>query len=73
MRVLRKVQKAANALGIAPEGLTSESVKEHYALLVKSLHPDSPDRVAGLSTTMSLEQLRQAKDYLVKYLEKENG
>lgn len=69
LQAQRKRQKALTTMGLGRnETPTVAELKEHYVLLVQSLHPDSPARVKGLTANVTLEEIRQAKDYLIKDL-----
>lgn len=69
LQVQRKVYKACGVLGLVfKEKWTASQVKEHFAICVKSMHPDHPNFKPG--SVREIQELRQAKDYLVKFLEK---
>ncbi len=68
--VRRKIEKAKRVLDIRPDYVPVNwegCIKAKYALLVKSLHPDASGAVRTYPYT--LEEIRQAKDYLLKKLE----
>ena len=75
LQVLRKVQKASNMLGLGPGNPTADEVREHYRLMVKAMHPDSSEMnmPTEFHPMYTIEELRQAKDYIVKYLEDQDG
>ncbi len=65
--VRRKIEKAKRVLDIRPDYVPINwegCIKAKYALLVKSLHPDASGAVRTYPYT--LEEIRQAKDYLLK-------
>jgi hypothetical protein len=71
--VLRKVEKAKRALQFDRfDTLTKDMVMDRYRSLVKAHHPDMAGQVSELPPAASLDELRQAKDYLVKQLESKN-
>lgn len=72
--VRRKVEKAKRALEFDRfEPVTKEQVMERYRTMVKVSHPDSAGEVSELPPAASLDDLRQAKDYLVRHLERDDA
>ena len=73
LQTARKVQKARKILLLPAGELTIVDVKTAWAAIVKGAHPDvaQPDP-AVVQMTAGFNELRQAKDYLVKHLEKQN-
>lgn len=71
--VKRKVEKAKRALEFDRFELVNKGqVLTRYHTMVKASHPDSAGEVSELPPVASLDELRQAKDYLVKHLESRN-
>jgi hypothetical protein len=68
LQTQRKVYKACKLLGLVFKyKWTVSHVKEQYSICIKTMHPDHPSYRPGSDQT--IQELRQAKDYLVKYLE----
>lgn len=68
--VARKVEKAKRVLGFDRlEMVNIGQVKTLFNELVRKMHPDSAEFDPKLASCHTLEDFRQAKDYLVKQLE----
>ncbi len=67
LAVQRRKVKALQILGLdARKEYTVEQVKSQFAELAKAGHPDANDEIHVAPT--NLNDLRHAKDFLVKYL-----
>jgi adenylate kinase len=69
--VARKVEKAKRVLKFDRfEMVNKGQVLTRYRTMVKALHPDTATSVVANAPAAAFNDLRQAKDYLVKQLEK---
>jgi len=78
LQVKRKLQKAGATLGFSKnQAVTIDMVRARFTELVKQYHPDT----AELNSTMrivvlngvTLDDVRKAKDYLLKYMENDDA
>lgn len=72
--VQRKKEKAVRVLGFDRfhRPTTKSEIMKRYTDMVKAMHPDARGKTPLFNAPYTLEEIRQAKDYLVKHLEKEN-
>ena len=75
LQTKRKLQKAGAVLGFSKnQAVTAEMVKRRFTELVKLYHPDSsPDGQKHVMVTVHmLDDLRKAKEFILKHVEKYN-
>ena len=68
----RRRQVELKALQLQP-GATAEEIRAQFHVLVKQGHPDTSNMGHTAQRTPSLQNLREAKDWLLKDLEGVNG
>ena len=67
LQLQRKLEKAGALLGFTKnQAITAEMVRKRFVELVKDSHPDTG---VGVLAGMPLDDIRKAKDFILKHME----
>ena len=70
LQAKRKLQKAGKLLGFSKnQAVTADMVRKRFAELAKRLHPDMSDYQGDDLKGLALDDVRKAKDLLLKHME----